>query len=303
MNYQRMKGIDILKEINTEEKARQWLWKSRFDGKDFICPQCEGESFWQHQSRSEVRECDYCRKPIRLRAGTIFRDSKTPILTWLRAICLVMQGKRGMSALELQKQLGLRSYRTAWTMLHKIRESLRQRDENYKLKEVIELDGAVFGRKSKENQAEVLVAVESKEWVDEKGRRKAKAGFAKVKVAAETKQEAQNFVDQAIQPGSMVNTDAAPSLRGLKNVDADYQVVANDPKVLDHWLPWVHRFVSNAKAWIIGTHHGVDAKYLTQYLSEYTYRFNRRHDPDSLFHWALTACALAKPITAHALLA
>ena len=165
------------------------------------------------------------------------------------------------------------------------------------------MDGAVFGRKSKENQAEVLVAVESKEWVDEKARKKAKASFAKVKVAAETKHEAQNFVDQAIQPGSMVNKDAAPSLRGLKNVDADYQVVANDPKVLDHLLPWVHHFISNARDWIIGTHHGVDAKYLTQYLSEYTYRFNRRHDPDSLFHGALTTCALAKPITARALLA
>lgn len=67
---------------------------------------------------------------------------------------------------------------------------------------------------------------------------------------------------------------------------------------LDHR---VHRFISNAKAWIIGTHHGVDAKYLGRYLSEYAYRFNRRHDLDSLFHRALTACALAKPITAQAL--
>ena len=138
-------------------------------------------------------------------------------------------------------------------------------------------------------------------WVDEKGRKKEKAGFAKVKVAAETKWEAQYFVNQAIQKDSMVNTDASPSLRSLENVDVDYQVMANDPKALEHWLPWVHKFISNAKAWIIGTHHGVDAKYLGRYLSKYTYRFNRRHDPDSLFHRALTACTLAKPITAQVL--
>lgn len=117
-------------------------------------------------------------------------------------------------------------------------------------------------KKTKENQVEVLIAVESREWMDEKGRRKEKAGFAKVKVAAETSQEAQEFVDQAIEKGSFVNTDASPALRGLKGVEADYRVMANDPKALESWLPWVHRFISNAKAWIIGTHHGVDAKYL-----------------------------------------
>ena len=105
---------------------------------------------------------------------------------------LMMQGKRGISALELQRHLNI-SEHSAWLLLHKIREGLRQRDERYTLKGVIEVDGAVFGKKAKGNQAEVLVAVETKEWVDEKGRRKAKAGFAKVKVAVETKQEAQEF--------------------------------------------------------------------------------------------------------------
>ncbi|MDE2010548.1 MAG: IS1595 family transposase [Candidatus Omnitrophica bacterium] len=302
MNYQRMKSIKILKQIHTEEEARQWVWKCRFGEKDFICPGCEGESYWQHKAKPEVRECDDCRKRLRVRAGTIFESSKLPLLTWIRALSLMMQGKRGISALELKGHLNISDH-SAWLLLHKIREGLRQRDENYTLKGVIELDGAAFGKKAKENQAEVLVAVESKEWVDEKGRKKEKAGFAKVKVAAETKWESQEFVNQAMEKGSFVNTDASPALRELKGVEADYRVMANDPEALESWLPWVHRFISNAKAWIIGTHHGVDAKYLGRYLSEYAYRFNRRHDPDSLFHRALTACALAKPITARSLCA
>ncbi|MCP3678987.1 MAG: transposase, partial [Gammaproteobacteria bacterium] len=68
-------------------------------------------------------------------------------------------------------------------------------------------------------------------------------------------------------------------------------------EILDDWLPWVHKFISNAKSWILGTHHGVDAKYLAQYLSEYTYRFNSRHDPDSLLFRALGACVHATPKT------
>ena len=77
----------------------------------------------------------------------------------------------------------------------------------------------------------------------------------------------------------------------IANVDHDYQVVGRDQAVIDRWLPWVHKFVSNAKAWILGTHHGVSTKYLGLYLAEYAYRFNRRHDPGTLFHRALTACA------------
>jgi transposase-like protein len=299
--YERFKGARFFKEIDTEEKARDLVWRSRFEGKPFVCPHCKHEGFWQHQGRPEIRECRSCHRQIRLRAGTMFQDSKTPMLVWVRAIFYVMQGKRGISALELKRQLEMKSYGTAWSILHKIRESLRQRDEHYKLKSVIELDGATFGRRETGTETEVLVAIESKDWVDEKGKAKSKAGFAKVMVAPETKQKAQEFVDQVIQKDSLVNTDGSPSLRDVKNVDVEYQVVGNDPKVLDHWLPWVHKFISNAKTWLVGTHHGVESKYLGQYLGEYTFRFNRRHDPDSLFHRALTACAIAAPKPAHAL--
>jgi len=212
-----------------------------------------------------------------------------------------MQGKRGISALELKRILSMKSYGTTWTILHKIRAALKERDNVYKLKDIIELDGASFGKRHTGNQADVLVAIETKDFFDDKGKPKSRAGFAKVVVAPETTQSAQAFVDAAIKPDSMVNTDGAPALTDLKGVDHDYQVMNNEPEKLDHWLPWVHKFISNAKAWIIGTHHGVEAQYLANYLAEYTYRFNRRHDPDSLFHRALTACAIAKPKTARAL--
>ena len=303
MPYKKMKCTNILHDLDSEEKARNWIWLAKFDGKEFRCPKCQREDYYQHKkSRGEVRECRSCHFRVRLRANTIFQNSKTPMLIWLKTICLMAQGKRGVSALELQSELGMSSYGTAWRILHKIREAVRQRDDIYKLNSVIELDGAAFGKKHTGNQEMVLVAIESKDWVDAKGRKKTKAGFAKVVVASETKKEAQAFVDKTIQKGSMVNTDGSPSFINLENVDVDYQTTGMNKEIIDRWLPWVHKFISNAKSWLLGTHHGVAAKYLGAYLSEYTFRFNRRHDPDSLFFRILGACVHAKPTTSRTLL-
>jgi len=138
------------------------------------------------------------------------------------------------------------------------------------------------------------VAIESKEWTNTKGKKKSKAGFAKVLVAKETKKNLQKLVDNGINSDNMFNTDGF--VKDLENVGHDDQVATGHSKVCASWLPWVHKFISNAKSWIIGTHHGVRGKYLERYLGEYTYRFNRRHDINRLFHRALTACAVAQPV-------
>lgn len=297
LKYQRMKFGKILRELDSEEKARAWIWLAKFDGKAFVCPHCQGEQYYQQKTNPEIRKCKKCGQRIRIRANTIFQNSKIPLLTWLKAICFVTQGKRGISALELQSVLELKSYGTTWGLLHKIRNALMQRDDEYKLKDKIELDGAVFGKRQTGNQASVLVAIESKDWIDKKGNPKSKAGFAKIVVAGETRKEAQKFVAKGIEKDSVVHTDRAAGLMHLDNANIKHREMGSNKEILDHWLPWVHKFISNAKSWIFGTHHGVEAKYLGQYLSEYTYRFNRRHDPDSLFFRALGACVKASPKT------
>jgi len=166
MKYTKMKFSKILSKLDSEEAARLWVWLAKFDGKEFVCPKCKGEDYYQHRKSPEVRECKRCHFEIRLRANTIFQNSKMPMLVWLRAICFITQGKRGISALELQAELEMKSYGTTWTILHKIREALRQRDEEYKLKNVIELDGAAFGKRQTGNQTDVLVAIETKDWTD-----------------------------------------------------------------------------------------------------------------------------------------
>ncbi|MCP3680813.1 MAG: hypothetical protein GY782_11390, partial [Gammaproteobacteria bacterium] len=131
----------------------------------------------------------------------------------------------------------MKSYGTTWALLHKIREALRQRDENYKLSNIIELDGGTFGKKQNGNQAEVLVAIESKDWIDKQGRPKSKAGFAKILVAGQPTLESQAFLDTAMDSDSTIHTDARPSFTNLDTVKADHRVLSGNKEILDDWLP------------------------------------------------------------------
>lgn len=297
MAYHRFSRAQFFKTFNTEQKVRDWLWQTRFPS-GFQCPHCKSPHFYQHTSRPEIRTCRQCLKQIRLRAGTLFEHSKLPLRIWFQAIQLLMQGKRGISALELKRVLKIGSYQTAWLMLQKIRAALKDREQRYKLQGIIEVDGASFGHKK--HRKSVLVAVESKDWVDDHGKPRPRAGFAKIALVSETKQEAQSFVNQAIQQDSVLHTDHKNIYPALENVQVDSRMTQN-LLFLDGWLPWVNKFISNAKTWIRGTHHSIRAKYIDRYLAEYTYRFNRRHDPDGLFQRALRACTLASPKRAYAL--
>jgi len=175
-------------------------------------------------------------------------------------------------------------------MLQKIRAALQHRDAGYQVGDgVRELDAGTFGRRASGNPCDVLVAIETKAWVDAKGRARSRAGFAKILVGKETKAHAQQLVNTGMRAGAMVNTDGSPSLRHVAGVDLDYQVVSGDKEACERWLPWVHTFISNAKAWVNGTHHGVRVKHLGRYVGEFAYRFTRRHDVPRLFHRAVVA--------------
>lgn len=297
MKYREFPLDKFFKTVSTEKQARDLVWETRFADSKMVCARCRGDSFFELKSRPEVRECKSCGRQIRLRAGTIFQDSRIPILTWVRAIYLMMQGKRGISALELQRQLEIKRYEVAWGLLYKVRSALCQRDELYKIQGVIEFDGTGFGKRETLNQRIVLIGVESKSWFDEKGRAKSKAGFAKILIGQEDRENAQKLIDKGIKAGATIKTDGARVyMSELKNVKTASRKTYNKSHILDEWQPWVHKFISNAKSWVLGTHHGVGGDYLELYLGEFAYRFNRRHDVRKLFHRALYACCLAKPI-------
>jgi hypothetical protein len=173
MDYQKLSFLNFYDEINSEEKAIEFVWKWKLDGKSFSCL-CGHEQFYKHKSRAEIRECKRCGKQQRVRVGTIFQSSKISLRRWLNGLFFMMSGKRGISVLELQKHLDIKSYQTAWVMLEKIRRSLIDRDALYKLSGEIEVDGSQFGSQVNETDQDVLIGIESKKWVDENGKKSQK---------------------------------------------------------------------------------------------------------------------------------
>lgn len=158
-----------------------------------------------------------------------------------------------MSAQELQRHLGLTSYGRMWITLQKIRAALQHRDAGYQVGDgVNELDAGTFGRRETGTQCAVLVAIETKAWVDVKGRARSRAGFAKVLVGKETKAHAQQLVDTGVRARAMVNTDGSWSFRNVTEVDVDDQVVSGDRATCERWLPWVITFISMPKPGSLG---------------------------------------------------
>jgi transposase-like protein len=112
--------------FRSEEACREYLAKIRWvDG--FRCPQCDHSQAWV--TARKVYICTSCGRETSLTAGTIFQDTRKPLMMWFRAMWFVTSQKTGASAMNLQQELGLGSYETAWTWLHKLRRAMVRPEE------------------------------------------------------------------------------------------------------------------------------------------------------------------------------
>jgi transposase-like protein len=197
---------------------------------------------------------------------------------WFRAIWWVTSQKTGASALGLQRVLGLGSYKTAWTWLHKLRRAMI-RPGRERLSGRVEVDetylggseDGVHGRQT-ERKALVVVAVEEKT-----GKRMGRIRMRRVKNASAS--SLHPFVRECVEPGSVVHTDGWEGYSGLGKKGYMHQVtvLAARAESASELLPRVHRVVSLLKRWLGGTHQGaVSHEHLDYYLDEFTFRFNRR---------------------------
>lgn len=211
-------------------------------------------------------------------AGTIFQDTRTPLTTWFRAMWWVTNQKTGVSALGLQRLLGLRSYKTAWAWLHKLRRAMvrpgRDRLAGYVEVDETYVGGVHPGRRGRqtETKALVIVAVEV-----EDRRRLGRIRLRRIPDASAESLMA--FVQDVVEPRTRVHTDGWPGYDGLRRHGYKHQVtfLQGQAKTPSQLLPHVHRVVSLLKRYLLGTHHGaVTHEHLDYYLDEFTFRFNRR---------------------------
>lgn len=258
--------------FSDEAACRAYLASLRWpDG--FACPGCGGDQGLV--IRRHLWRCRACRRETSVTAGTIFQDSKLPLRVWFRAMWQVTSQKNGVSALGLQRVLGLGSYETAWALLHKLRRAM-VRPGRERLRGVVEVDETYWGGEEKGvigrlTLDKALIAVAAEE--DGKG-----IGRIRLRRIPDlTRRTLHGFIDEAIEPGSTVVTDGLKAYRGLIGYTHDGRVQARRPAGAEHLLPRVHRVVSLLKRWLLGTHQGaISHAHLDDYLDEFTFRFNRR---------------------------
>ena len=259
----------------SEEACREYLRQLRWpDG--FRCPRCGNSTAWPLGIRLECSVCGY---QASVTAGTIFQDTHKPLTMWFSAIWWVTAQKNGASALGLQRVLGLGSYQTAWTWLHKLRRAM-VRPGRDRLAGRVEVDERYWGAREeawqgREHGRKSLIVIAAQE----DGRKIGRIRMARVPDASAA--SLRRFVAESIEPGSVVHTDGWSGYAGLPQRgyvhEATPQGRLGVPGAEDDLLPRVHRVVSLLRRWLMGTHHGaISPEHLDYYLDEFTFRFNRR---------------------------
>ena len=264
--------LELERRFSDEPACRAYLASLRWP-EGFICPGCQNRA--SLAVRRALWRCLKCRREVSVTAGTIFQDSKLPLTLWFRAIWQVTSQKNGVSALGLQRVLGLGSYKTAWTVLHKLRRAM-VRPGRDRLRGVVEVDEAYWGGEEEDvrgrqtyDKALIAVAAEADG-----------AGLGRIRlrhIPDTNRSTLHGFIAEVIEPGSTVQTDGLQAYRELQGYVHDRQVQTRQPEEAAHLLPRAHRIISLLKRWLLGTHQGAVAfDYLQDYLDEFTFRFNRR---------------------------
>lgn len=286
--------IEFQQNFGTEEQCRQFLFNKRWS-EGYSCPKCRHNEYFNIISR-HLYQCKACNHQASVTAGTVMDKTKTPLVKWFLAIYLMAEDKRGISALALKSKLGI-AYNTAWTMSHKIRNAMKKGDENYKIGGIVEFDDAFFGASScggKRGRGTEKTAVLVSVSLTDDG----KPRHAKMEVVENVDGDTvTKFAKKNIISGSEIRTDGFSTYSVLKENGYSLIKKKHDPKKDPKHLQWTHTIISNAKAFVNGTFHGLDSVHLQRYLDEFCYRLNRRWFVDKIFSSIINSCVLAGKIT------
>jgi transposase-like protein len=302
--------MEFMGDFPDDATCLNWLWRTRYsaDGEHALCPKCEVERPFKRYGTSQQRQswtCTTCGNHLHPTAGTIFHKSSTSLHLWFYAMYLMTSTRCGISAKQLERELGV-TYKTAWRMFHLVRNELMVQDTDKPLSGDVEMDetyvgGKARGREIPETARTGLGPMQAGQAA---ARKKKTTVFGMVerggKVAAHV--APQQFQDAAFRhiegrviSGTSIYTDEAPAYMPLESQGYHHRRIHHAAKVYvqgDVHTNTIEGFWSLVKRGIGGTHHAVSTKYLQGYLNEYVRRYNRRNDGQAQFLSLLLRAAL-----------
>jgi len=288
--------LELEARFSAEAGCREYLIRLRWP-EGFRRPRCGGAKSWPRTDG--LMRCASCDYQVSVTAGTIFQDSHLPLTLWFRAAWWVTSQKNGVSAMGLQRVLGLKSYKTAWTMLHKLRHAM-VRPGRDRLQGCVEVDEAFVGGEEegvhgRQTETKAMIAVA----VEEDGK-----GIGRIRMRRIPDASAESlmpFIEDSVESGSLVHTDGWLGYQPLDGKDYRHKItfLKGNKKTASELMPRVHLAVALLKRWLLGTHQGgVSLEHLDAYLDEFTFRFNRRksRSRSKLFYRLLAQAVAVEPV-------
>jgi ISXO2-like transposase domain/Transposase zinc-ribbon domain len=295
--------IEFQRRFPDEEACAAYLAEARWP-EGFHCPDCGHDKGWELASKVFTRECAGCGRQTSVTAGTVMHASKLPLTVWFWAAYLMATHSNGIAALQLQEQLGLGSYKSAWLLCGKLRRAMVAPDRS-PLAGLVEIDETTIPLRTKadppagghgrsaEGKMLVAAAVEVHDGGPDRVRLAEIADFSAASLHA--------FVEANVEAGASAKTDGWSGYPGAPGVTHDPHIVGSMAAHII--LPWTHRVFANLKTWALGVYHGLRKKHLQSYLDEFTFRFNRRHTRHAAFRSLLDIAVALKPTTYNMLIA
>lgn len=292
LKEQEMNLVELVDRFHSEDRCRAYLEELRWPN-GVECPRCGGTVISRIKDRNQF-DCDSCRYQFSVMAGTIFHDTHLPLWKWFLAVYLIVESKKGISANQLKRTLGV-SYKTAWYLSHRIRAALNEVDAQL-LKGIVEVDetfvgGEMHGKGTsyKGNKVTVVGAIQ-------------RSGNICLQVVRGTDRETlHGFIRENVTGDTeAIYTDEWPAYRGVASGagDAKHDTVKHRTGEYvrgDVRTNSIENVWSLLKRSIIGSYHQVSAKHLDAYLDEREFRFNNRENP-YMFRDAMLKLLLAETL-------
>ncbi len=268
--------VELLDMFSTEEKAVEWFEGLRWGGRS-VCPHCGCfENISVAKSKKFTYWCGDCRQHFTARVGTVMEASKIPVRKWLVAIYYVLTARKGISSLQLSKEIGV-TQKSAWFMLHRIREACKQGD--WLLNECVEADEVYLGGKDKNrthSKKRNPGSGSKKDKIAIIGMRERFAGRVKAKVIKDSKGDTlKKAVRENVRPGAILFTDEQKGYIGL--TEYKHRSVKHSAKEFVNGMAHTNGIES---VWAVlkrgfnGIYHNWTEKHCDRYVDEFTFRLN-----------------------------